>query len=303
MGRGVLALERDAVHVDPRSLGERARRARAGTRRATPSAKARTSTSPAAGRGVPDRTTDAPRRRPRTTLSSVGSIVRSLAAAVMGAALLVAGRSGVAAANGQVVLHEPIPPDPAEDLALRVALSGDLPAAIKTPGGVVERAGSPAATDAVGRELRDGGHPRRVHSGHRHEAARGQRLRRPLHPFDGALQASRRLRRRAQRLPRRGARPAPRATRGAAGRRAAERRRGRLLRRPRRRPSPRGECSHSQRGARRARRPREARHRRHRRYPSRSCATAPTTGFCSRRWRSRARGRSARTVCRSARGS
>ena len=52
------------------------------------------------------------------------------------AALLAA--SGTAAADSKVVLHEPIPPDAAEDLALRVALTGDLPAALKTPGGVVE---------------------------------------------------------------------------------------------------------------------------------------------------------------------
>jgi hypothetical protein len=34
-------------------------------------------------------------------------------------------------------LHEPIPPDPREDLALSVALAGDLPAAIDTPRGLV----------------------------------------------------------------------------------------------------------------------------------------------------------------------
>src|SRR5580704_17709859 len=71
-----------------------------------------------------------------TTLSQVGSVVRSLVVAVTAAAL-VAGWPDGAAASNEVVLHEPIPPDPAEDLALRVALSGDLPAAIKTPGGVV----------------------------------------------------------------------------------------------------------------------------------------------------------------------
>jgi transglutaminase-like putative cysteine protease len=35
------------------------------------------------------------------------------------------------------VLHEPIPPDPREDLAMHVALDGDLPAAIQTPSGVL----------------------------------------------------------------------------------------------------------------------------------------------------------------------
>jgi transglutaminase-like putative cysteine protease len=64
----------------------------------------------------------------------VGLVSRSLAGA---AALLVAGLSGAAAAGNPIVLHEPIPPDAAEDLALRVALTGDLPAAIQTPGGVV----------------------------------------------------------------------------------------------------------------------------------------------------------------------
>lgn len=35
------------------------------------------------------------------------------------------------------MLHEPIPPDPAEDMALSLALDGDLPAAIQTPRGLV----------------------------------------------------------------------------------------------------------------------------------------------------------------------
>jgi transglutaminase-like putative cysteine protease len=59
---------------------------------------------------------------------------RALATA---AAVLFAGLSGAAAAGDAIVLHEPIPPDPAEDLALRVALPGGLPAAIRTAGGVV----------------------------------------------------------------------------------------------------------------------------------------------------------------------
>jgi transglutaminase-like putative cysteine protease len=53
------------------------------------------------------------------------------------AAVLFVALSGAAAAGDAIVLHEPIPPDPAEDLALRVALTGDLPAAIRTAGGVV----------------------------------------------------------------------------------------------------------------------------------------------------------------------
>ncbi len=35
------------------------------------------------------------------------------------------------------ILHEPIPPDAREDLAMHVALDGDLPAALQTPSGVV----------------------------------------------------------------------------------------------------------------------------------------------------------------------
>ena len=44
---------------------------------------------------------------------------------------------GGAHAKSGPVLHEPIAPDPSEDLALRVAIDGDLPAAIQTPNGVV----------------------------------------------------------------------------------------------------------------------------------------------------------------------
>ncbi len=48
------------------------------------------------------------------------------------------------------VLHEPIPPDPREDLAMRVTLDGDLPAAIQTPSGVVsapDPRAMPSSTD------------------------------------------------------------------------------------------------------------------------------------------------------------
>jgi transglutaminase-like putative cysteine protease len=46
------------------------------------------------------------------------------------------------------VLHEPIPPDPREDLAMHVALDGDLPAAIQTPSGVVSAPDPRAPTSA-----------------------------------------------------------------------------------------------------------------------------------------------------------
>ncbi len=65
--------------------------------------------------------------------------MRSLArsAAFLAAALLTLALGGKAGARNGPVLHEPITPDPSEDLALRVAIDGDLPAAIQTPGGVV----------------------------------------------------------------------------------------------------------------------------------------------------------------------
>jgi transglutaminase-like putative cysteine protease len=50
---------------------------------------------------------------------------------------MVLGGGRPAGAGGAPVVHEPIPPDPEEDLALRVSLDGDLPAAIHTPGGAV----------------------------------------------------------------------------------------------------------------------------------------------------------------------
>jgi transglutaminase-like putative cysteine protease len=42
-----------------------------------------------------------------------------------------------AARSPAPILHEPIPPDPREDLAMHVALEGDLPAALQTPSGIV----------------------------------------------------------------------------------------------------------------------------------------------------------------------
>jgi transglutaminase-like putative cysteine protease len=65
---------------------------------------------------------------------------RDLCALAAVAALAVAGITNVAGARGErgdAVLHEPIAPDPADDLAMHVAVEGDLPAAIHTSGGVV----------------------------------------------------------------------------------------------------------------------------------------------------------------------
>jgi hypothetical protein len=45
--------------------------------------------------------------------------------------------TGQAAAANTEILHEQIPPDPRDDLALSVSLDGDLPAAIDTPSGIV----------------------------------------------------------------------------------------------------------------------------------------------------------------------
>ncbi len=38
---------------------------------------------------------------------------------------------------GPPILHEPVRPDPREDLAMHVAAEGDLPAALETPNGIV----------------------------------------------------------------------------------------------------------------------------------------------------------------------
>jgi hypothetical protein len=51
--------------------------------------------------------------------------------------LVVATATAGAARPGAPVLHEQIPPDPREDLAMHVSLEGDLPAAIQTPSGLV----------------------------------------------------------------------------------------------------------------------------------------------------------------------
>jgi transglutaminase-like putative cysteine protease len=52
-------------------------------------------------------------------------------------ALIVLASGWPAGALGNVVLHEQISADPRDDLAMSVALEGDLPAAIETPSGVV----------------------------------------------------------------------------------------------------------------------------------------------------------------------
>ena len=49
-----------------------------------------------------------------------------------------------AAPNGTPVLHEPIAPNPSEDLAMHVVLDGDLPAALMTAAGPVSIEPSPA---------------------------------------------------------------------------------------------------------------------------------------------------------------
>jgi transglutaminase-like putative cysteine protease len=59
---------------------------------------------------------------------------RFIAAAALMASSVV---PGAARAGGAPLEHEPIPPDPEEDLALRVSVEGDLPAAIHTTGGAV----------------------------------------------------------------------------------------------------------------------------------------------------------------------
>jgi transglutaminase-like putative cysteine protease len=47
------------------------------------------------------------------------------------------------------ILHEPIPPDAREDLAMHVALDGDLPAALQTPSGVVSAPDPRAPTSST----------------------------------------------------------------------------------------------------------------------------------------------------------
>jgi transglutaminase-like putative cysteine protease len=56
---------------------------------------------------------------------------------LLGCALCSVVESAVARPVAPIV-HEPIPPDPREDLALSVLLDGDLPAALRTPSGIVQ---------------------------------------------------------------------------------------------------------------------------------------------------------------------
>ena len=53
------------------------------------------------------------------------------------AALVVCASTPADARNPDAILHERIPPDPREDVALSISLDGDLPAAIDTPSGIV----------------------------------------------------------------------------------------------------------------------------------------------------------------------
>jgi transglutaminase-like putative cysteine protease len=58
-------------------------------------------------------------------------------------------------AHDPPVLHEPIAPNPREDLAMRVSVAGDLPAALQTPSGIVgapDPGSLPSATDPSYRE-------------------------------------------------------------------------------------------------------------------------------------------------------
>jgi hypothetical protein len=83
------------------------------------------------------------------------------------AAILLALSPTADAASTGAVLHEQIPPDPREDVALSVSLDGDLPAALATPSGIVTapdprqpvppgaRLGVDSSTDAVFRPDRD----------------------------------------------------------------------------------------------------------------------------------------------------
>jgi transglutaminase-like putative cysteine protease len=56
---------------------------------------------------------------------------------LLATALLLAMMRPAQALGERPVLHEPIAPDPREDLAMRVALDGELPGALQTPSGIV----------------------------------------------------------------------------------------------------------------------------------------------------------------------
>src|SRR5579872_5919621 len=74
-------------------------------------------------------------------------------------ALVLADAAPARASLTDATLHEPIPPDAREDLAMHVALDGDLPAAIQTPSGVVSapdpRAPTSSSDSAYGQTATD----------------------------------------------------------------------------------------------------------------------------------------------------
>ncbi len=113
LGRGLLALDRNVLCVDPRSLGtSAARRDLAGAallplRRAT---------------RLRDRTLGAP------------ALKRPLA--FVAAAALTLSLGGTAMADSPI-LHEPVASDPHEDLAFEATVDGDIPAALRTSSGIV----------------------------------------------------------------------------------------------------------------------------------------------------------------------
>jgi transglutaminase-like putative cysteine protease len=73
-----------------------------------------------------------------------------LARAIVALTVAVAIVSPASAGPAGAILHEPLPPDPREDLAMRVTLDGDLPAAIETPSGIVAAPDPRSPTSATG---------------------------------------------------------------------------------------------------------------------------------------------------------
>jgi transglutaminase-like putative cysteine protease len=85
-------------------------------------------------------------------------LARAAALALAALAASVAGERLGSAWDDGPVLHEPIPPNPREDLAMHVSIDGELPAAIDTPKGVVAAPDPrvlPSATDATYRGAND----------------------------------------------------------------------------------------------------------------------------------------------------
>jgi transglutaminase-like putative cysteine protease len=73
-------------------------------------------------------------------------------AALVAAAVATASAAGGAPNSGPAVLHERIPPNPGEDLAMHVLLDGNLPGAIQTPMGAIaapDPQALPAASDSA----------------------------------------------------------------------------------------------------------------------------------------------------------